>query len=138
MSTDNTGIDTRTEVPDNMLLPASQSQNNYYVAGAFMVRDLQTTFSIGNGQISVLNGIGFENVRLNADQQYVFFTRLYSSEIVSYIYAGERDGESEGGGGGRIGEGGRGRGSEGRERMKERRGRWIGADSVYILVCIKD
>jgi len=40
--------------------------------------------------------------------------------------------------GGRIG---RGRGSEERERMEERRGRWIGADSLwctYILVCIKD
>ena len=96
MSTDNTGIDTRTEVPDNMLLPASQSQNNYYVAGAFMVRDLQTTFSVGNGQISVLNGMGFENVRLNADQQYVFFTRLYSSEIVSYICVCEAGGNKGG------------------------------------------
>jgi len=41
--------------------------------------------------------------------------------------------------GGRIGEGGRGRGSEERERTEERRGRWIGADSVrctYILINI--
>ena len=94
VSTGNTGIDTRTEVPDSMLLPASQSQNNYYVAGAFMVGDLQTTFSVGNGQISILNGMAFENVRLRANQPYVFFTRVYSSEIVSYICVLE-DGVSE-------------------------------------------
>jgi len=94
VSTGNAGIDTRTEVPDSMLLPASQSQNNYYVAGAFMVGDLQTTFSVGNGQISILNGMAFENVRLRADQPYVFFTRVYSSEIVSCICVLE-DGVSE-------------------------------------------
>jgi len=86
VSTGNIAIDTRTEVLDSRLLPASQNLTNYYAAGAIMVGDLQTTFSVGNGQISILNGMAFENVRLSADQQYVFFVRLYSSEIVSYIY----------------------------------------------------
>jgi len=86
VSTSNTNIDTRTEVPDSILLPASQNQTYYYAAGAIMVGDFQTTFSVGNGQISILNGVAFENVRLSADQPYVFFIRLYSSEIVSYIY----------------------------------------------------
>ena len=85
MSTGNRGIDTRTEVPDDMLLPASQSQTYYYAAGASIVGDLQTSFSVGNGQISALNSMAFENVRLSANQPYVFFTRAYSSEIVSYI-----------------------------------------------------
>ena len=89
MSTANRGIDTRTEVQDSMLLPASQNQTSYYAAGASIVGDLQTSFSVGNGQISVLNGMAFENVRLSANQPYVFFTRAYSSEIVSYIYIWE-------------------------------------------------
>ena len=86
VSTGNIAIDTRTEVLDSRLLPASQNLTNYYAAGAIMVGDLQTTFSVGNGQISILNGMAFENVRLSADQPYVFFVRLYSSEMVSYIY----------------------------------------------------
>ena len=86
VSTGNIGIDTRTEVLDSRLLPASQNLTNYYAAGAIMVGDLQTTFSVGNGQISILNEVAFENVRLSADQPYVFFVRLYSSEMVSYIY----------------------------------------------------
>ena len=116
MSTGNRGIDTRTEVPDSMLLPASQNQTYYYAAGASIVGDLQTLFSVGNGQISILNGMLFENVRLSADQPYVFFTRAYSSQIVSYIYVWEegvrarekgREGGTEGGTEGGREEGGR-------------------------------
>ena len=85
VSTGNIAIDTRTEVLDSRLLPASQNLTNYYAAGAIMVGDLQTTFFVGNGQISTLNGMAFENVRLSAGQPYVVFIILYSSEIVSYI-----------------------------------------------------
>ena len=59
VSTGNIGIGTRTEVLDSRLLPASQNLTNYYAAGAIMVGDLQTTFFVGNGQISTLNGMAF-------------------------------------------------------------------------------
>ena len=85
VSTGNIGIGTRTEVLDSRLVPASQNLTNYYAAGAIMVGDIQTTFFVGNGQISTLNGMAFENVRLSAGQPYVVFIILYSSEIVSYI-----------------------------------------------------
>ena len=45
-----------------------------------MVGDLETTFAVGDGQISALNGMAFENVHLSANQPYVFFI----SSLVTY------------------------------------------------------
>ena len=102
MRTGNREINTRTEVPDNMLLPAAQSQTNYYAAASLLrVGETQAPFSVGDGQISTLNGMTFENVRLSADQYYVVFTRAYSSQIVSLVEMkeGGREGGRGGGGG---------------------------------------
>ena len=76
--------DTRTEVPDNLLLPASPTQTSYYATAAIMVEDFQNTFLIGDGQSYMLGTETFVNVPLNIDQEYVVFIRLYSGLEVSY------------------------------------------------------
>ena len=75
--------DTRTEVPDNLLLPAGQTQTPYYATAAITVEDFQPTFPIGDGQSYMFGTETFVNVPLNVDQEYMAFIRLYSSLDVS-------------------------------------------------------
>ena len=79
---------TKTEIPDNKLLPDSQSNTSYYVAAAFMVEEFQNTFLIGDGQNYMLNDKTFKNVPLNIDEEYSVFIRLYSNLQVSSSYHG--------------------------------------------------
>ena len=74
---------TKTEIPDNQLLPDSQSKNSYYVAAAFMVEDFSNIFLIGDGQSCTLNDKTFVNVPLSVDKEYSVFIRLYSELQVS-------------------------------------------------------
>ena len=76
-------FNTKTEIPDNKLLPDSQSKNSYYVAAAFMVEDFNSTFLIGDGQSYTLNDRTFTNVPLSVDKEYSVFIRLYSELQVS-------------------------------------------------------
>ena len=48
-------FNTKTEIPDNKLLPDSQSKSSYYVAAAIMVKDFNSTFLIGDGESYTLN-----------------------------------------------------------------------------------
>ena len=75
---------TKTDIPDNTLLPVSQSQTSYYVAAAIRVENFQSTFIIGDGQTYTLDNETFVNVPLNNDQEYAVFIRLYSDVDVSY------------------------------------------------------
>ena len=77
-------INTKTDIPDNTLLPVSQSQTSYYVAAAIMVENFQSTFIIGDGHTYTLDNETFMNVPLNNDQEYTVFIRLYSDVDVSY------------------------------------------------------
>ena len=74
---------TKTEIPDDHLLPGSQSKNSYYVAAAFMVKDFSNIFLIGDGQSYTLNDKTFVNVPLSVDKEYSVFIRLYSELQVS-------------------------------------------------------
>ena len=85
-------FNTKTEIPDNKLLPDSQSKNSYYVAAAFMVEDFNSTFLIGDGQSYTLNDRTFTNVPLSVDKEYSVFIRLYSELQVSLIYCGMEKG----------------------------------------------
>ena len=76
---------TKTDIPDNTLLPASQSQTSYYVAAAIRVEDFLSTFIIGDGHTYMLDNETFVNVPVNIDQKYTVFIRLYSDVDVSYI-----------------------------------------------------
>ena len=80
----NTITNTKTDIPDNTLLPVSQSQTSYYVAAAIRVENFQSTFIIGDGQTYTLDNETFVNVPLNNDQEYAVFIRLYSDVDVSY------------------------------------------------------
>ena len=118
MRTGTREINTRTEAPDNKLLPAAQSQTNYYAAASLLqVGESQAPFLVGDGQISMLNGMTFENVRLSAEQSYVFFARAYSSQIVSL---GEMEGGRREGRGGNEVRGGREGGRRRRREEEER------------------
>ena len=75
---------TKTNIPDNTLLPAGQSQTSYYVAAAIRVEDFQSPFIIGDGHTYMLDNETFVNVPLNIDQEYTVFIRLYSDVDVSY------------------------------------------------------
>ena len=75
---------TKTDIPDNTLLPASQSQTSYYVAAAIRVENFQSSFIIGDGHTYMLDNETFVNVPLNIDQEYTVFIRLYSDVEVSY------------------------------------------------------
>ena len=75
---------TKTNIPDNTLLPESQSQTSYYVAAATRVEEFQSVFLIGDGQTYLLYSERFVNVPLSIDQEYMVFIRLYSSLNVSY------------------------------------------------------
>ena len=75
---------TKTNIPDNTLLPDSQSQTSYYVAAATRVEEFQSVFLIGDGQTYLLYSERFVNVPLSIDQEYTVFIRLYSSLNVSY------------------------------------------------------
>ena len=77
---------TKTEIPDNKLLPDSQSKDSYYVAAAFMVEDFQNTFLIGDGQNYTLDDETFMNAPLSVDKEYSVFIRLYSGLQVSWSY----------------------------------------------------
>ena len=74
---------TKTEIPDNKLLPYSLSKNSYYVAAAFMVEDFENIFVVGDGQNYTLDDMIFMNVPLSVDKQYSVFIRLYSNLQVS-------------------------------------------------------
>lgn len=80
----NTSTNTKADIPDNTLLPVSQSQTSYYVAAAIMVENFQSTFIIGDGHTYTLDNETFMNVPLNNDQEYTVFIRLYSDVDVSY------------------------------------------------------
>ena len=80
----NTITNTKTDIPDNTLLPVSQSQTSYYVAAAIRVENFQSTFIIGDGHTYILDNETFVNVPLNNDQEYAVFIRLYSDVDVSY------------------------------------------------------
>ena len=96
-------INTRTAVPDNTLGPYVENQISAYAAAAIPVTDYQRTFTIGDSQTYTLNnGMQFVNSPLRANQAYVFFIRLYSSDPVSYMYNG-RKGREVGMEGGREG-----------------------------------
>ena len=119
-----TNMNTRTAVPDDTLGPYDENQLSTYAAAAINVADYQRTFTIGDGRTSTLNGMQFVNSPLRANQAYVFFIRLYSSEPVSYMYNEEvvrEVGREEGGG--RVGEreGGNGGGKEERREWEEGR-----------------
>lgn len=79
-------MNTRTEVPDGTLGPYVENQISTYAAAAISETDFQQTFTIGDGQTYSLNGMEFVNSPLRANQAYVFFIRLYSSDPVSYMY----------------------------------------------------
>ena len=84
---------TRTEIPDNTLLPDGRNQTSYYVAAAIREEDFQRTFLIGDRQTYMLDNETFMNVPLSMDQEYTVFIRLYSSLNVSlssllYNYVG--------------------------------------------------
>ena len=81
-------MNTRTAVPDGMLRPydSNDNQMTFYAAASINVGDYQRTFIIGDGQSYTRNGVVFMNSPLRADQQYVFFVRLYSSQTVSNMY----------------------------------------------------
>ena len=81
---DRNTTNTKTDIPDNTLLPNSQSQTSYYVAAAIRVEDFQSMFLIGDGQTYMLDSERFVNVPLSIDQEYAVFIRLYSSLNVSY------------------------------------------------------
>lgn len=81
---DSNTTNTKTDIPDNTLLPNSQSQTLYYVAAAIRVEDFQSIFLIGDGQTYMLDSERFVNVPLSIDQEYTVFIRLYSSLNVSY------------------------------------------------------
>ena len=113
-----TNMNTRTAVPDDTLDPYVENRLSTYAAAAINVADFQRTFTIGNGQTYTLNGMQFVNSPLRANQAYVFFIRLYSSNPVSYMYNEEvvrEVGREEGGG-----EGGRKRRREWRGRRREK------------------
>ena len=74
---------TKTEIPDDQLLPDSQSKDSYYVAAAIMVEDFSNIFLIGDGQSYTLNDKTFVNVPLSVDKEYSVFIRLYSELQVS-------------------------------------------------------
>ena len=78
-------MNTRTAVPDGMLRPYD-NQMTFYAAASINMGDYQRTFIIGDGQSYTRNNVEFMNSPLRADQQYVFFVRLYSSNPVSYMY----------------------------------------------------
>ena len=76
-------MNTRTAVLDDTLGPYDENRLSTYAAAAINVADFQRTFIIGNGQTYTLNGMQFVNSPLRANQAYVFFIRLYSSNPVS-------------------------------------------------------
>ena len=82
---DSNTTNTKTDIPDNTLLPASQSQTSYYVAAAIRVENFQSSFIIGDGHTYMLDNETFVNVPVNIDQEYTVFIRLYSDVDVSYI-----------------------------------------------------
>ena len=93
---DASDIDTRTFVPDNMLRPYDNDNQRFYAAASIDVGDYQRTFIIGDGQIYTHNNVQFMNSALRANQDYVFFVRLYSNISVSYMYNEEGDGREDG------------------------------------------
>ena len=111
-------MNTRTAVPDNTLGPYDENQISTYAAAAINVADYQRTFTIGDGRTSTLNSMQFVNSPLRANQAYVFFIRLYSSNPVSYMYNEEVVREVGREEGGRVGEREGGNGGKGR-REKE-------------------
>ena len=116
-------MNTRTTVPDNTLGPYDENQISTYAAAAINVADYQRTFTIGDGRTSTLNSMQFVNSPLRANQAYVFFIRLYSSNPVSYMYNEEVVREVGREEGGRVGEreGGNGGREEERRKWEERR-----------------
>ena len=89
-------MDTRTVVPDDMLRPYDNDNQRIYAAASIDVGDYQRTFIIGDGQIYTRNNVEFMNSALRANQDYVFFVRLYSSNPVSYMYNEEGEGREDG------------------------------------------
>ena len=119
-----TNMNTRTTVPDDTLDPYDENQISTYAAAAINVPvpSSRSTFTIGDGQTYTRNGMQFVNSALRANQAYVFFIRLYSSNPVSYMYneeMGREVGREEGGG--RVGEREGGR-EGGRRREGGRKG----------------
>ena len=91
-------MNTRTAVPDGMLRPydSNDNQMTFYAAASINVVDYQRRFTIGDNQSYTQGGVVFLNSPLRADQQYVFFVRLYSSQIVSmYNEEGRRKRKGE-------------------------------------------
>ena len=76
-------LDTRTDVPDNTLRPYDNNNQGIYAAASIDVGNYRRTFIIGDGQIYTRNNMQFMNSALRANQDYVFFIRLYSSNPVS-------------------------------------------------------
>ena len=95
-------MDTRTVVPDDMLRPYENENQRFYAAASINVvnerndpSDDPITFIIGDGQIYTRNNMQFMNSALRANQDYVFFVRLYSNISVSYMYNEEGDGRED-------------------------------------------
>ena len=93
---DASDIDTRTFVPDNMLRPYNNDNQRFYAAASIDVDNYQRTFIIGDGRTYTRNNEEFMNPALRANQNYVFFVRLYSNNPVSYVYNEEGDGREDG------------------------------------------
>ena len=89
-------MDSRTVVPDDILRPYDNDNQRIYAAASINVGDYQRTFIIGDGQSYTWNNVEFMNSPLCANQDYVFFVRLYSSNPVSYMYNEEGDGREDG------------------------------------------
>ena len=89
-------MDTRTVVPDDMLRPYDNDSQRFYAAASINVGNDPRTFIIGDGQRYTRNNVEFVNSALRANQDYVFFVRLYSNNPVSCMYNEKGKGREDG------------------------------------------
>ena len=70
------------DIPDNQLLPydsAIVTEYNYYVATGGS--SVNATHVLGNEDKKTVNSTEYFNRRLNPDQQYSYFVRVYSEHV---------------------------------------------------------